>query len=298
MEYRTLGKTGLTVSAIGLGAAEIGFEGSSQSQVSALIDQARAGGVTLIDTASAYLESEKLLGAALQPIRKEVVLVTKCGALEGFTRSDWSKEGILQTVRQSLANLRTEYVDVLLLHSCSEEELSRGEAIEGIEAARMAGYARHIGYSGDGAAAMWAARSGRFEVIETSLSILDQEALDKHLPVAAKAGLGVIIKRPLANAVWRYTTPPQDDYHTEYYRRWQKLGFPFAGASGAQIAAYALRFTVFQPGVHTAIIGTTKPARFAENCENLSAGPLDAATLQTLRTVWQKNADPQWTGQV
>ncbi|WKZ56716.1 MAG: aldo/keto reductase [Bdellovibrionota bacterium] len=298
MQTRTLGKTGLKVSAIGFGAAEIGFANVTVDDASRTLHAVLDAGVNFIDTAAAYLTSEELIGQALGHRRSEVVLATKCGAVEGFSKSDWSKEGILRTVQKSLKHLKTDYVDLLFLHSCGELEMKWGEALQGVEAARDAGYTRFVGYSGDGPAALWAAGCGRFDVIETSLSILDQEALSLHLPIAIKNNLGVVIKRSLGNAVWRYTAPPENEYHLEYWKRWNALKYDFATQDSQHIAAMALRFTAFQPGVHCAIVGTTRPERLRHNIELLAAGPLEPAVEQHIRNTWKARADQYWVGQI
>lgn len=298
MEQRILGRTGLKVSVLGFGGAEIGFAGVKQQEVSRLVAEVLEAGVTFFDTAAAYLTGEELLGHALIGKRHQVVLTTKCGAVAGFSRSDWSKEGILATVRQSLKNLQTDYVDVLLLHSCGQLEMQWGQALAGLQAAREAGYTRYIGYSGDGPAALWAAQSGNFDVLETSVSILDQEAIRLHLPVAAEAGIGVVAKRSIGNAVWRHTSAPANQYHLEYWRRWKALGFDFSRLSSSEIASIALRFTLSQPGVHCAIVGTTKPGRHRENLDLLKAGPLAPNIAHHIQERWAATADQYWVGQI
>ena len=102
MEYANLGKTELKVSRLGFGGAEIGYFGESQETVDELLNSAIDAGLNLIDTAAAYWTSENMIGKAIGSRRKEIVLTSKCGAVEGFSNSDWSKKGILDTIRNSL----------------------------------------------------------------------------------------------------------------------------------------------------------------------------------------------------
>ena len=132
MEKRKLGKTDLEVSVLGFGGAEIGWDGKDAQTVELLLNSALDAGLNLIDTAAAYKTSEILIGNAVSDRRKEFYLLTKCGALDAFTRLDWSKKGILETIEQSLKNLQTDYLDIAQLHSCSAEILRQGDCIEGL----------------------------------------------------------------------------------------------------------------------------------------------------------------------
>ena len=110
--------------------------------------------------------------------------------------------------------------------------------------------------------------------------------------------MGVIAKRPIANAAWRYAERPEIAYHRPYWDRLQKLEFDFLRADPQRAAAVALRFTLGVPGVHTAIVGTTKPGRWRENAALLEAGPLPEAQVEAIRARWRVVADPTWVGQV
>jgi aryl-alcohol dehydrogenase-like predicted oxidoreductase len=296
MERREFGRTGLKVSVLGFGAAEIGFQNVDLATASQLLNGALDAGLNVIDTAECYAESEVLIGNAVAHRRDEYYLFTKTGHANGYANPDWSYEGTLATVERSLKRLKTDRVDLVLLHSCSEEELRRGEAIRGLEEAKKRGNTRLIGYSGDHAAAKYAVACGVFDALEVSVNIADQEAIDLILPAARQAGLGVIAKRPIANAAWRSgDQPPADNYHHEYWRRLQELQYDFTKSNDA--AATALRFTLTVPGVHTLIVGTTKPERYRQNAEILAQGPLPAEQFEAIRDRWRQVAGADWVGQ-
>jgi aryl-alcohol dehydrogenase-like predicted oxidoreductase len=194
--------------------------------------------------------------------------------------------------------LKTDRVDLVQLHSCPEDELRKGDVIGVLQQAREKGYTRYIGYSGDRQAARYAIDCGAFDTLQTSVSIADQEAIDLNLPLARERQMGVIVKRPLANAVWRYAEKPENTYIQPYWERLQKLGYDFLGADPAVAAATALRFTLSVPGVHTAIVGTSRPGRWRENAALLAAGPLPEAQFEAIRSHWRQIADPTWTGRI
>ena len=296
MEKRKFGKTDMEFSVLGFGGAEIGWNNESGATVGDLLNSALDAGLNVIDTAAAYKTSEQLIGNAVGRRRNEYYLLTKCGALDAFTREDWTKNGILETIEQSLRNLKTDHLDLVQLHSCSSEILNRGEAIEGLLRAQEKGYTRFIGYSGDNADALAAIETGVFDALQTSVSIADQSPIDGNIPLAKEKGLGIIAKRPIANAVWRHKELPPDSYHHEYWNRIQKLKFDFLGKSLDEATANAMRFTMTIPGVDTIIVGTTRPNRWQENARFVTEGNLSDEEFEKIRNRWREVADESWVG--
>src|SRR5262249_2318786 len=236
---------------LGFGGAEMGFEGVTPDVVARLLGDALDAGLNVIDTAECYVNSEELIGQAVAGRRDEFYLFTKCGHPEGLPSEDWRPESILRSIERSLGRLRTDRLDLVQLHSCSLEELRQGDVISALHQARERGYTRYMGYSGDGQAARYAVECGAFDTLQTSVSIADQEAIDLTLPLARERQMGVIAKRPLANAVWRYPKRPDYAYHQAYWDRVQKLNYEFVKADPRQAAAVALRFTLSVSGVGT-----------------------------------------------
>jgi len=297
VERRELGRTGMQVSVLGFGGSETGYEGVSASIVKRMLNGALDAGLNVIDTAECYENSEELIGQAVAARRKEYYLFTKCGHPEGWGRGDWRASSLLKCVERSLRHLKTDYVDLIQLHSCSEAELRKGEAVEALERARGRGYARHIGYSGDGRAALYAVECGRFDTLQTSINLADQEALELTLPLARERNVGVIAKRPLANVAWKSgSRRPTDSYAYLYWERLRELKYDFLIGELQDTVAIALRFTLSVPGVHTAIVGTTKPERIQANAAVLDAGPLPKELFDNIRARWREVADRMWVG--
>jgi hypothetical protein len=297
MEKRTFGKTGLQVTPLGFGGAEIGFEGAAQDTVEKLLNSALDAGLNVIDTAECYLASEELIGETVSGRRDDYYLFTKCGHPDQPGVGDWRPESLLGTITRSLTRLKTDRVDLIHLHSCSEDELRKGDVIAALQKAREKGYTRYIGYSGDGRAARYAVVSGAFDSLQTSVNIADQEALEMTLPLARKAQMGVIAKRPIANAAWRSAEAPSNEYHRPYWERLRKLDYDFLENGAPEAVSIALRFTLTVPGVHTAIVGTKNPTRWRDNAQLLSAGPLPEHQIEAIRARWRSAVDSDWVGQ-
>jgi len=164
-----------------------------------------------------------------------------------------------------------------------------------LQKARDAGKTRFIGYSGDRQDARYAVECGAFDTLQTSLSIADQEPITLTLPLALERGMGVIAKRPIANAAWTRPAMPPGEYAYPYWQRLQTLGYDFLQTPDA--VSVALRFTLAQPAVATAIVGTQNPERWAQNARLFDAGPLAPDALAAIRARWQEAAAPDWTGQ-
>ena len=290
MEKRRLGLTDLEVTRLGFGAARIADEGVAAEQVSALLNGLLDTGVNFFDTAPCYQGSEELIGATVAPRRSEYLLATKCGHAAGLDGTDWSADVIRRSVARSLRRLRTDHLDLVQLHSCSEDVLRHGEAVRALEEARDAGKTRYIGYSGDQEAALEAIRMGVFDTLQTSFSVLDQHALDKILPAAHRAGLGIIIKRPLANAAFGAPQSPYG-YADEYWRRGRRFTRP-EGAPAEPIEL-SLRFVLSFDEVDTAIAGTADPEHALANLRHAAAGPLDPGAVQNLRDQFRR-LDEGW----
>jgi aryl-alcohol dehydrogenase-like predicted oxidoreductase len=293
VELRPLGKTGLSVSALGLGAGRIGGPETSEADVDRLVGGALDAGVTLIDTARSYGLSEERLGRALAGRRERVVLSTKVGyGVPGVP--DWTARSVTAGVDAALLRLRTDRLDVAHLHSCELAVLERNGVAEALRSAVQAGKVRVSAYSGEGDALLWAVRSGLFGAVQCSVSVVDQAALDGAVAQATARGIGVLGKRALGNAPWRFDARPPEPDVAEAWDRFRALR-PDAG--GLAWPALFTRFAAFAPGVSAVLVGTASLAHLRDAAGAVEQGPLDPGRLASLRGAFA-GVGRGWSGRV
>lgn len=279
----------MILSPVGFGGGHIGEESLSEEEVGRLLNALADEGVTLFDTARSYGLSEERIGRHLGHRRREIVLSTKIGyGIDGY--EDWTGAIVAPAVERALAMLRTDVIDIVHLHSCPLEVLERGDVVEALRRCVEAGKVRVAAYSGDNEPAEWAARSGAFGAIQTSINLFDQRAIDRILPTS----LAVIAKRPLGNAPWRFAERPHGHDAEEYWLRWQALELERDGMSWDELA---IRFTLSTPGVSSAIIGSRNLEHMRQNLEYAARGPLSPEVYAAIRTRFHERGH-DWPGKV
>lgn len=289
---RTLGKSEVRVSVLGFGASgNVGDPSMSESDAGMLLNSVLDLGIRLVDTARSYGLAEERIGRHLAHRRREFVLSTKVGyGIEGF--DDWTGPCVVAGIDRALRVMQTDVIDIVHLHSCPVDVARRDDIFGALEAAHAAGKIRVAAYSGDNEAAKWAARSGRFGSVQTSISVVDQRSIDEVLPATCENGVGVIAKRALANAVWRHAERPPDWAEAQYWERWRILGFQFGNQNDV-----ALRFAAFTSGVASAIVGSRSLEHLRANVASIERGPLPADAYALIRVWWERNGS-EWRGVV
>ena len=289
---RPFGRTGLSVSALGLGAGEIGAATLDELEVEALLRTAIDCGVTLIDTARSYGLSEERIGRFLAPVRDAAVLSTKVGyGVDGV--ADWTGECVRRGIDRALGLLATDRIDIVHLHSCPIDVLERGDVVIALHDAKRAGKIRCAAYSGDNEALAWAAASGQFDSLQLSWNLCDQRAA-AVIERAHQAGLGVIAKRPLANAPWRFERRPDGQEAEQYWVRWQELQLDRGELPWDE---FAVRFAAYFPGVSSAIVGTRQIAHLCHNAALVARGALPEPVVAAVRARFQE-VGPTWPSKI
>ncbi|MCX5414484.1 aldo/keto reductase [Streptomyces sp. NBC_00059] len=210
MQYRTLGRTGVQVSTLALGAMNFGSIGrTTQDEATAIVDAALEAGINLIDTADMYGEgeSEEMVGKAVAGRRDDIVLATKATMPMGDERNHRgaSRRWLVTELDNSLRRLGVDHVDLYQIHRW-DPTVSDEETLSALTDLQRAGKIRYFGSSTFPAyrlvQAQWAAREhhvGRYVTEQPSYSIL-QRGIESHvLPVTEEYGLGVLAWSPLAS---------------------------------------------------------------------------------------------------
>lgn len=292
---RPFGRTGLEVPPLGYGAAAAGDPELPEAEAGALLNGAVDAGATLFDTARSYGVAEERIGRHLSHRRRELLLSTKVGyGVAGLP--DWTGPTVEAGIDLALGKLQTDVIDIVHLHSCPIEVLRNGEVVEALLRAREAGKVRVAAYSGDGGALEWAVDSGRFGSIQTSVNVCDLVSVENGTVVRAAArGMGVLAKRPLANAPWARPAPPAgDEAAAAYFHRWRQLAYDLGGLEPAELA---LRLAAYAPGVAAAIVGTRSLERLRAHLAAVARGPLPEALSGSLLARWREVGEG-WPGMV
>ncbi|MCQ4212613.1 aldo/keto reductase [Streptomyces longispororuber] len=308
MQYRTLGRTGVQVSSLALGAMNFGAIGrTDQDEATALVDAALDGGVNLIDTADMYGqgESEEMVGRAIAGRRDDIVLATKAGMPMGEERNrrGGSRRWLVSALEDSLRRLGVDHVDLYQIHRW-DPSTGDEETLSALTDLQRAGKIRYFGSSTFPAhrivQAQWAAREhrlGRYVTEQPSYSVL-QRGIEAHvLPVTQEYGLGVLAWSPLASG-WlsgavregraltnsRATLMPQrfdpavpaNRARLDAVERLAKV----ADEAGLTLIQLALGFVTAHPGVTAALVGPRTPEHLRAQLDAadtvLTADVLDA----------------------
>lgn len=302
-DYRRLGRSGLTVSTVGLGCNNLGRANTpteTQEGTDAVVHAAIDAGITLFDVADVYGKtpglSEEMLGRALKGQRDDVVVATKFGMdMRGANGKDFGARGsrryIKQAVEASLRRLDTDWIDLYQFHT-PDPETPIEETLSALDDLVHEGKVRYIGHSNRAgwqvAEAEFAARIGGYTPFVSSqnhYNLLDRRAELEVTQAAEAYGLGVLPYFPLANGLLtgKYSrgVAPEGSRlsHTRtnlvHDADWDQLDrfSAFAEERGLTELRVAFSWLAAQPSVASVIAGATKPEQIRENAEAASWQP-------------------------
>jgi hypothetical protein len=235
--YRTLGRTGLKVTTVGMGCMI-----TSDPSV---IERALDAGINHFDTARGYQHgnNERMVGAALGKRRKNIVLSTKTEARD--------KKGALEQLEISLRELNTDYIDIWYLHGKSDPSQAPDDMIEAQQIAKQQGKIRFAGISTHDTPKMapWMAQKGVFDVLLTMYNFSMEPAVGEAIAAAAKSGMGIVGMKVMAGGFRK--ARPGTPLH-------EKLSHP-----GASLAM--LKWVIRDPNIATTIPSITDMDQLEEN---------------------------------
>lgn len=296
MKRRVLGKTGLRVSELGLGGLFISSHGGVFEEARKAIHRALELGVSYIDTAPGYLNSEEVLGKALEGEKTPYILSTKLGGRpQPFDAQD--RDGLMRSVEESLRLLKRDTVDIMMIHEpdrpgqydwWADPEAYYGPVMDVLEDLKTRRVIRFTGLGGTTAYQLpHIIRTGRFDVVLTAFnySLLWREAVHEVLPAAKEQGMGIIIGSPLQQGALarQYAEVREGARWLSSPRREQYLVlYDFADELGVTLPELALRFVISNPDISTTLMGARSVQEVEQNVASVAKGPLSQDILDRL----------------
>jgi aryl-alcohol dehydrogenase-like predicted oxidoreductase len=253
LQKRRLGQTGIDVSVIGLGTVKFGrntgvkyptaFQLPDDRTLHALLAKAQALGINFLDTAPAYGLSEERLGKLLQGERKHWIISTKVGEeyVEGKSFFDFSPRAITASIERSLVRLRTDYLDIVLVHSDGNDKqiIEKDETFATLAILKKQGKIRAFGMSTKTIA------GGLLTIDHADCAMItfnpNYTAEEEVIQYAARKGKGILVKKALASGHLTHFTTQQ-----------------------------AITFALAQNGVTSIVLGTIDPFHLEENVGSCS----------------------------
>ena len=279
---RTLGRTGLEVTQLGYGAMEVrgrriwGGRPCTDEQAGTILNAVVDAGINFIDNANDYGKSEMYIGQYLSGRRDDYYLATKCGCHMQFagdhdeTPHIWTRENIMRNVADSLAKMRTDYLDILQLHNPDVETAENARLVDILQELKASGAVKHIGCSSTSPHLATYIDWGVFDVFQIPYSALERRH-ENLITAAAEAGAGIIIRGGVAKG-----EPGSGLGNQDRWGVFEKANLDELCAPGESRTTFLLRFTLSHPHCDTTIVGTLNPDHLAENVRIAEQGALPA----------------------
>lgn len=289
MQYRTLGKTGLSVSAVGIESHQWSGRGGlffSQEEVEKMLSRAEALGINFIDTGECYLyhAAERLIGNALGRKRARFIIATKFGhtVKEGEVVGGWEGRSVEKELETSLKALRTDYIDIYQVHINSTGDGKKflahaGEIRKVLDSALEAGKIRFVGIClGDnvlmdkaGKILSMALKTLPLATVQTVYNRLDREAEKNIIPMAIDKNLGIIARVPLAKGYLSSRFKPPEDYNEKRRLREVMKIKEHEVPQGVDLAEWAIGWCLRQQAISTVAPGCSAPAHLDSSVKAL-----------------------------
>jgi aryl-alcohol dehydrogenase-like predicted oxidoreductase len=306
VEYRRVGRSGLSVSALGLGCVDFGdrLDPTTSAQ---LVDVSLDLGVSLFDTSDNYNagRSEEILGRALGKRRREVVICTKFTGSLGQYRANGSRSFVIRSCEESLQRLGTDYIDLYTLHH-PDPDTPIEETLGALDDLVRQGKVRYLASSNlpgwqtaDAEHTARTRRVQRFVAAQMEWSLLRRDVEDEAIPACRHYGLGILPFYPIASGLLTGKYRRGEAYpegsrfaRNAYYAsiatesNFEKVErlTAFAAERGHSILELAMSWLAGQRGVSSILIGASRPEQIEKNLSAMSweLGPEDHAAIDQL----------------
>jgi aryl-alcohol dehydrogenase-like predicted oxidoreductase len=300
MKYRTLGKTGLEVSELGMGGLFVSSFGAAREEGVRAVRRALELGVNYVDTAPGYRDSEEVLGEALEGVPQPYILSTKLGGRpQPFDAQD--VDALRASVETSLRLLKRDQVDILMIHEPDRPgqynwypdwERFHGPVCELLDELKGEGIIRFTGLGGTTAYTLpHIIATGAYDVMLTAFnySLLWQEATIAVLPEAMRQRMGIIIGSPLQQGALarpyteqvergaRWLSPPRRAQFVRLYALVRDLDM--------SLPELALRFVISNPDISTVLMGARSVEEVEQNVHSVGKGPLPDDVLAEIAAI-------------
>ncbi len=319
MKYRQLGKTGLNVSEIGLGAWAIGGSWGPQNESDSIaaLNKAIDLGVNFIDTAAGYGDgkSERLIGQVLKNRKEQVWVATKTPPRPGYwppspycnVEERYPEQYIRENVEQRLKNLGTDSLDLLQLHTWTRAWNKNPKPFEVLRKLQSEGKIKNIGVSTpepDQDSVIDLIRGGFVDTVQLIYNIFEQDVASELLPTALEYNVGIIVRVVFDEGVLtgKYTVDskfPEGDFRNTYFagdrleravKRVEKIKETIAD-TGMTLPEVALKFALAHPAVSTVIPGIRSVSQAESNIAASDSKPLsDELILKLHDHAWRRGS--------
>ncbi len=301
MEYRILGKTGLKVSALGLGGSSLGgvFRKVDEGEAIRAVHTAFDLGINVVDVSPFYglTKAETVLGKALKGVRRDsYILATKVGRY-GESDFDFSASRVKASVDESLRRLGVDYVDLIQCHDIEYGSLDQIviETLPALREVQKQGKARFVGITGF-PLKIYQSVLDRAEV-DTILSYchytLGDTSFEALLPYLEKKNLGIINAAGLGMGLFTKGGTPEWHPATAEIKAICAKAANYCASKGADIERLAVQFAVANKRIHTTFVGTADPEEVRRNVKAVES-PLDPALLKQVQAILQPVRDKTW----
>ncbi len=331
MQYRSLGKTGLRVSEIGLGCWQLGgdFGTIEDERANAILAEAARQEINFWDTADVYGAglSESRIGRWCrencdQAGKPRPTIVTKVGRNSELYPDKYSKERVRASLTSSLERIGGDAIDLVQLHCVPIEVIKQGDMLAWLEDFQREGLIRHYGASVETIEeALYCLTQPGIATLQIIFSLFRQDAVDKLFTAAQQANVGIIVRLPLASGLLGGKLSASQQFAAEDHRNFNRdghcfnVGETFAGLpfekgvnlvdelkqlapSSMPLGQFALRWILDYPAVSTIIAGASRPAQVGENAGASDEAPLGSDLHEKLTTFYQDQVRPHVRGSV